>query len=105
MAKSPRKDQPPTRRLNPKRLAMPPKEMGRQCGLHIVSAAIAGHTVPNGQCAFATYVFKSAPATTGVVAPPVGVYWGPRDIILAGLPSGNPIAPYEFVGGVMFENC
>jgi hypothetical protein len=71
---------------------MPPKETAHQCGLQIVSAAIAGHKVPNGQCAFATYVFKSASSTTGVVAPPVGVYWGPGDIILAVLPSGNPIA-------------
>jgi hypothetical protein len=84
---------------------MPPKETAHQCGLQIVSAAIAGHTVPNGQCAFVTYVFKSASSTTGVVAPPVGVYWGPGEIILARLPSGNPINSYEFIGGVMFKNC
>lgn len=90
--------------LNPKPLGQAPTETAHQCGLHIVSAAIAGHTLLAGQCAYATYVFK-APLTTGVVAPPVGVYWGPNDIIQATLPSGNPVAHYEFLGGVVFENC
>jgi hypothetical protein len=83
-----------------------PNEGAHQCGLQIVSAAIAAHQVPAGQCAYTTYVFKpAAPALAGVIAPPVGVYWGPGQTIPFTLPSGNPVAPYEFVGGVMFRNC
>ena len=97
---------PPQPGLNPQRLVLPTNEPTHQCGLQIVSAAIAGHRLLAGQCAYATYVFKAAaPAVTGVVAPPVGIYWGPNDIILATLPSGNPVAPYEFIGGVVFQNC
>jgi hypothetical protein len=83
-----------------------PSEATHQCGLRIIAAAIAGRKVGAGQCAYATYVFKPAPpVVTGVVAPPVGVYWGPSNVILAKLPSGNPVASYDFVGGIIFENC
>jgi hypothetical protein len=77
-----------------------------QCGIRILRSARAGQVLGAGECAFVTYVFTTAAGIiAGVVAPPVGVYFGPGERVPANLPAGNPISKYGFAGGVVFVNC
>lgn len=78
----------------------------RPCGFRIQRPATAGLVLRPDECAYATYVWRGA-TTTGVVAPPAGVYWGPGQTVRATLPSGAPatVAQYAFDGGVVFRNC
>lgn len=104
MAKSP----PKKPALNPKKLVLPSKgdPTNHQCGLRIVSAAAGGQILLSGQCAYTTYTYETAAgAVSAVIAPPVGVYWGPTETIPRTLPSGTPTTAYAFRGGVVFENC
>jgi hypothetical protein len=108
MAKSPRKDRSSERKLNPKRLVLPAKgdSTNHQCGLLIVSAAVGGQILQSDQCAYTTYIFETAPgAVSAVIAPPVGIYWGPKETIPYTLPSGTPATVYRIRGGVVFQNC
>jgi hypothetical protein len=84
----------------------PPPPAPHQCGIRIDRAAVVGQRVGAGECAFVTYVYTpAAGAVTGVVGPPVGVYWGPGERVHPTLPSGSPVARYDFAGGVIFVNC